>query len=175
MRWPVVWTVIVVLAATGCQPPRAASPSTTTSTGAKATPEQTRTQAIAALGELWRHMKPLGVRISADGSYNQCSDMGGDVKYSISARIDPPRAGTPDLGALLEPTLTAAGWTVDPHPTITTDDALRKAAKNGLQLRLMSYKNEPFAGLDIYGQCIWLGGNGDERYTGSGSELLPLD
>ena len=177
VRWPVTWTVLVVLvvlAATGCHSSGRASPSTSASTAAKVTPEQTRTQVIAALGELWGQMKPLGVRMSADGSYNQCSDMGGDVKYNAGGRIDPPAAGTKDLGALLESVLPKAGWVVDPHPTITSDNTYRRAAKDGLDLRLISYKSTSSAILDIDGPCVWLGGNGDERYTSRGSELLPL-
>jgi hypothetical protein len=144
--------------------------------GSTVTPEQSRDLVVAALADTGRNLTRLGAAGNATGGYKDCVDQGGSVQYVADARIDPttPAAPGDDLGARWEPGLAAAGWVLDPDPTSApSGNTTRRGLKADLTVRLTSYRDQPFALLQILGPCLEVGDK-DSGYTARGAEKLPF-
>lgn len=176
-RTTAVFVVALAVAAgsAGCGGDPASAPGPTSAGGTTVTPEQSRSLVVDALAGTWREVGSAGVTAAATGGYKQCADQGGAVQYVADVRVDPGNGdeGDGDFGDQLGDGLARAGWVLDPDASETPAGVRsRRGLRADLTVRLTSYRDQPFALIQVLGPCVPAGD--EEGYAGRADERLPL-
>lgn len=118
--------------------------------------------------------------VTAEGSYPEpprgswagCDDIGGKVRYQLSARLD-PAGDTGRLVDVVRARLSASGLPLRADGPADADVLTLRGTRDDVRVRVTGYLSEPVVLFDLFGPCLEVG-DLDAELTTEPPEQLDL-
>jgi hypothetical protein len=134
-------------------------------TGCSPSAAEVRAEAADSKAHVQQVSRDVLGPLTADGTYPQpprgswsgCDDLGGKVRYQVSARLDPPDASSGRLVDAVRTRLSEAGLSLQADGPADAEVLTLRGVRDDVRVRVTGYRDAPVVLFDLFGPCLEVG------------------